>query len=161
MSAHHDQLCRQFRCRAQDRRGRWSIAKQATAFCLEIMHALIKPLLPDLSHFAAEINQRGVAIELSIKGTHHRERIDGMNDSKVGLSVSCLSCARFKSRECGVGKVGRCQYLSRMSIVIVVPNPRRPRGHTNRVRFTLARIHFEVVMAFVVGGINAALEELI
>jgi hypothetical protein len=47
-----------------------------------------------------------------------------------------------------------------MNMVIVIPNPRRPRQHTNRVRFTLARIHFEVVMTFVVGGINAALEEL-
>ena len=36
-----------------------------------------------------------------------------MNDSKVGLAVPCLSCARFNGRECGIGKVGRCQYLSR------------------------------------------------
>jgi hypothetical protein len=36
-----------------------------------------------------------------------------MNYSKVGLSVLCFSRARFNGRECGVGKVGCGQYLSR------------------------------------------------
>jgi hypothetical protein len=120
MSAYDEQLCRQFRRRAQDRRRRRSVAKQATAFGLEVMHALIKPLLPERSHLVAEIHRRH-AIEVSIRGTHHGEQIDGMNDSKVSPAVPCLSCARFNGRECGIGKIGRCQYLSR----------RRWPGHKN------------------------------
>ena len=58
MSAHDEQLGRQFRRRAQDRRRRRAIAKQAAAFGLEAMHALIKPLLPELSHSVAEIYRR-------------------------------------------------------------------------------------------------------
>jgi hypothetical protein len=112
MSAHDEQLCRQFRCRAQDRRRRRSIAKQATAFGLEVMHALVKLWLPEPFHLVAEFHRRH-AVEFSINGTHHREQIHGMNDSKVSLAVPCLGCSRFNGWEGGIGKVGRCQYLSR------------------------------------------------
>jgi hypothetical protein len=40
-----------------------------------------------------------------------------------------------------------------MSVAIVIPNPRRPRRHADRVRLMLARIHFEVVEMFAVGSI--------
>jgi|GEM_PF-5961168 len=112
MSAYDEQLRRQFRRRTQDRRRRRSIAKQATTFGLEAMHALIKPCLPDLSHLVAEIHRRHVK-ELPVIGTHHREQIDDMNDRQVGLAAPCLGGARFHGRKCGVGKVGRYQYLSR------------------------------------------------
>jgi hypothetical protein len=77
MSAYDEQLCRQFRCCAQDHRHRRSIAKHATAYGVELMHALVKPLLPDLSHLIAEIHRR-YAIEISIKGTHRRDQIKGI-----------------------------------------------------------------------------------
>jgi hypothetical protein len=112
MSAYDEQLRRQLRRRAQNRRRRWSIGKQATTFGFESMHALIKPLLPDCSHLAAEVHKRHT-IEISIKGTHYREQIDSMKDSKISLSVPCLRCARFNGRDCEVGKIGCCQYLSR------------------------------------------------
>ena len=36
-----------------------------------------------------------------------------MKDGQIGLASPCLGCAGFNGRKCGVGKVGRCQYLSR------------------------------------------------
>src|SRR5512141_343535 len=35
-----------------------------------------------------------------------------MNDRQVGLEAPCLRCASFNGRKCGVGKVGRCQYVA-------------------------------------------------
>ena len=47
-----------------------------------------------------------------------------------------------------------------MSVVMVIPNPRRPNKQADRVRLMLARIHFEVVEMFAVGAAGPTPEEL-
>jgi hypothetical protein len=58
-----------------------------------MMHAFIKPLLPDLSHSVAEIHRRRArAIKIFIKWTYRREQIDGVNDRKVDVAVPRVLC---------------------------------------------------------------------